>query len=85
MGDREVAQAVELVRALREQLRQMTDKLAWVESQDVTRSKGRACALRSQAAGLRRDIREAQGFIDRLQRRYLSGDEPPRVTGKRPA
>ena len=83
MGASEVAQARELIRALRDQLRQMTARLAWVESQDVTRSKGRACALRLQAAGLRRDIREAQGFIDRLQRRYLSGDEVPRVTGKR--
>jgi hypothetical protein len=36
-----------------------------------------------EAAELRRDIAEAQGHIDRLQRRYLSGDELRRVTGKR--
>jgi hypothetical protein len=47
-GDREVAQAAELIRALHHQLREMTDKLAWVERQDVTRSNGRACALRLQ-------------------------------------
>jgi hypothetical protein len=69
------AQAVELVRALRHQLREMTAQLAWVESRDVTSTNGRACATRLEAAALRRDIREAQVLIDRLQRRYLSGDE----------
>jgi hypothetical protein len=82
MGDREAAQAVELVRALRRQLREMTDRLAWVERQDVTRRNGRACPMRSEAAALRRDIREAQVHIDRLQRRYLGGDER---TQQRPA
>ncbi|MGB7871809.1 MAG: hypothetical protein WBM01_26710 [Mycobacterium sp.] len=64
------AQAVELVHALRHQLHKMTYQLGWVESQDVT------------AAALRRDIREAQVLIDRLQRRYLSGNER---TQQRPA
>lgn len=68
------AQAVELVRALRHQLREMTAQLACVERQ--------ACAMRLEAAALRRDIREAQVLIDRLQRRYLSGDER---TQQRPA
>jgi hypothetical protein len=77
-----VAQAVELVRALRHQLREMTAQLACVERQDVTRANGRACAMRLEAAALRRDIREAQVLIDRLQRRYLSGDER---TQQRPA
>jgi hypothetical protein len=70
------AQAVELVRALRHQLREMTAQLAWVESQDVTRMSGPSharCAWKQ--AALRRDIREAQVLIDRLQRRYLSGEE----------
>jgi hypothetical protein len=69
------AQAVEFVRALRHQLREMSAQLGCLERQDVIRTKGRACAMRSEAAALRRDIREAQVLIDRLQRRYLSGDE----------
>jgi hypothetical protein len=79
MRDCEVAQAAELVRALREQLREMTDQLAWVQRQDVTSHTGRACATRLDAAAPRRDIREAEVHIDRLRRRYLSGDEMPRV------
>ena len=76
------AQAVELVRALRHQLRKMTAQLACVERQDVTRTNGRAHEMRLEAAALRRDIREAQVLIDRLRRRYLSGDER---TQQRPA
>lgn len=68
----DAAQALELVRALRHQLQQMTTQLAWVEHQDVTSRNGRACAMRMEAAELRRDIKEAQFHIDRLQRRYLS-------------
>jgi hypothetical protein len=75
MGACEVAQARELIRALRDRLGEMTTQLAWVERQDVARSNGRAGALRLQAVRLRRDIREAQVHIDRLQLRYLSGDE----------
>jgi hypothetical protein len=77
------AQAVELVRALRHQLHEMTAQLAWVESQDVTRMNGSSharCAWKQ--AALRRDIREAQVLIDQLQRLYLSGDER---TQQRPA
>ena len=73
MGYCQVAQALELVGALRHQLQQMTTQLAWVERQDVTGTNGRACAMRMEAAALRRDIKEAQFHIDRLQRRYLSG------------
>jgi hypothetical protein len=62
---------VELVRALRHRLHEMTTRLAWVERQDVTGSNGRVCALRREAAELRRDIKEAQALIDRLQQRYL--------------
>jgi len=73
MGRHEVAQAVELVRALRHQLQEMTTHLAWVERQDVTSRNGRACAMRMEAAALRRDIEEAQFLIDRLLHGYLSG------------
>jgi hypothetical protein len=84
MGDCEVAQAVELVRALRQQLHEMTYRLTWLEShQDVTGTNGQASAIRCEAAALRLDISEAQFFIDRLQRRYLSGDEERPVTAKR--
>jgi hypothetical protein len=44
--DCDVAQAAELVRALRDQLREMTTKLAWVERQGVIGRNGRACAMR---------------------------------------
>jgi hypothetical protein len=73
---RDVAQAVELVRALRAQLLEMTGQLAWIERQDVTSSNGRAWAMRVEAAALRRDINEAQMLVDRIQRRYL-GDGGP--------
>jgi hypothetical protein len=76
------AQAVELVRALRHQLVDLTAQLACVEREDVTRTNGRAREMRLEAAALRRDIREAQVLIDRLLRRYLSGDER---TQQRPA
>jgi len=79
MGYHQVAQAVELVRALRDQLQEMTTHLAWVERQDVTSRNGRACAMRMEAAALRRDIKEAQVLIDRLQRRHLNGDGESRT------
>ncbi|MGO9154053.1 hypothetical protein [Mycobacterium sp.] len=72
---------MELVRALHHQLREMTKRLAWVEREHVTHSHGRACAMRLEAVRLRRDIAEAQVHIDRLQRRYLSGDERTQQSG----
>ena len=69
----DVAQALELVRALRQKLDEMTTQLAWLERQGVTGRNGRACAMRLEAAALRRDIKEAQFHIDRLLRGYLSG------------
>ena len=74
MGYREAAQAVELIRALRHQLDKMTSQLAWVKRQDVTARNGRACAMRLEAAALRRDIQKAQALIDQLQFRYLNGN-----------
>ena len=70
----DAAQALELIRALRDQLHEMTTQLAWVERLDVTGRNGRACAMRMEAAALRRDIKEARDHIDRLQRRYLNGN-----------
>ena len=72
MGDCDAAQAVELVRALCDQLREMTHHLAWVDGRDVPGANGHT--MRLEAAALRRDIAEAQRHIDRLQRRYLIGD-----------
>lgn len=71
----DVAQAVEMVRALRVQLVEMTSQLAWIERQDVTGRNARACAMRIEAAALRRDINEAQILIDRLQRRYHNANK----------
>lgn len=65
------AQAVELIRALQNQLREMTAQLSWAEPQDGTASNGRTGETRIETAALRRDIQEAQAHIDRLQRRYL--------------
>jgi hypothetical protein len=71
VGEPEAAQAVELIRALRYQFDKMTAQLAWIERQGVTARNARACAMRLEAAALRRDITEAKGLIDRLQHRYL--------------
>ena len=66
IDQRSAAQAVELVRALRDRLYEMTRRLAWLERQGVTGTNGRASAIRCEAAALRLDISEAQFFIDRL-------------------
>jgi hypothetical protein len=68
------AQAVQLVRALCDQLHEMTRQLARLERQGVLGTNGRASAIRCEAAALRRDIHEAQFLIDRLRRRYLNGN-----------
>jgi len=65
MGERDTAQAEELVRALRDQLREMTRRLARLEDHIDGQAAVRA-AVRLEAAGLRRDIYEAQRHIDRL-------------------
>jgi hypothetical protein len=57
MGRCEVAQAQELVRALRHQLHETTTQLAWVERQDVTGRNGRTCAMYTEACALRRDYK----------------------------
>lgn len=77
---REVAQAEQLVRALRDQLHKMIHELVRLERQDVTGTSSRASAIQCEAAALRLDINEAQILIDRLQHRYLNSDghAPPR-------
>jgi hypothetical protein len=77
MDEVDAAQAVELIRALRDQLHQMTHQLAWLDRQNSSGTNSRASAIRSEAAALRRDINEAKVFIDRLQRRYLNRDDMP--------
>jgi hypothetical protein len=80
MRDCDVAQAAEFVRALKQQLHEMTARLARLEPQAVTD------ALQLEATALRRDILEAQFLIDGLRRRYLNGDERTRQhpVGRRP-
>lgn len=70
VGGCQSAQAAEFIRALHLQLLEMNRQLAQVEGQGVTGRTKRACAMRNEAAALRRDITEAQTLIDRLQRRY---------------
>jgi len=65
------AQAVEFIRALRFQVREMTGKLAWIERQTANASNARANALRAEAVVLRRDIREAEALVGRLEQRYV--------------
>ena len=77
MHERDVAQAVELVRALRNQLHEMTHQLVRLERQDVTGTSSRASAIRCEATALRRDINEAQILIDQLQRCYLNEADTP--------
>ena len=74
MDAHDVAQAVELVRALRHQLHEMTRQLNWLEHQSVSSPSRRPAAIRLEVAALRQDISQAQFLIDRLERRYLSGN-----------
>jgi len=73
MDAHDAEQAWELVRALREQVHEMTRRLDWLERQSLTNfSARRAATLRFEIAVLQRDINGAQMFISRLQRRYLA-------------
>jgi hypothetical protein len=76
---RNAAQAMKLVRALREQLHAMSHRLVRLERQDVTGTNGRTSVIRCEAAALWRDIDEAQILIDRLQRRYPVTDTSRRA------
>jgi hypothetical protein len=74
MDAHDAEQGWELVRALRQQVHEMTLRLDWLERQSLTNSTRRAATLQLEIAALRRDINEAQMFISRLQRRYLAGN-----------
>ena len=70
------------MRALCDQLHDMTRQLARLERRGVASKNGQGMAARYEAAALRRDIHEAQRLIDRLERRYLNGNghaRPPRT------
>lgn len=62
MGERDAAQADELIRALCEVRHEMIRRLRWLQDSHLA------------AAELRRDINEAQAHVTRLQRRYLGAD-----------
>jgi hypothetical protein len=64
VGERDAAQAEALIRALCDLRAKMINQVNWLEKHGSPLD----------AAGLRRDINEAQAHITRLQRRYLGGD-----------
>lgn len=64
MGERDAAQAAQLIRALCDLRNKMISQVNWLEKHDA----------QLHARALRRDIDEAQTHITRLQRRYLGGD-----------
>lgn len=64
MGERDAAQAAQLIRALSELRDQMIDRMTWLEKHDRP----------SGAAALRRDVNEAQAHITHLHRHYLGRD-----------
>lgn len=80
----QTAQAAEFTRALRVQLAEMNGKIAWIERQISKASNARAGALRVEATTLRRNIKEAESLIARLEHDYLgreaAGPSPRRLT-----
>jgi hypothetical protein len=63
MGERDAAQAAQLIRALCDLRNEMISQVNWLEKHGSPLD----------ATALRRDINEAQGHITRLERRYLAG------------
>jgi hypothetical protein len=63
MGERDAAQADQLIRALCGVRDETIRQLSWLEQQ----------GSHLEAAALRRDINEAQVHITRLHRRYVGG------------
>jgi hypothetical protein len=61
VGERDAAQAAQLIRALCEVRDKMISQMTWLEKHD----------RQLDAAALRRDVDEAQAHIIGLQRRYL--------------
>jgi hypothetical protein len=64
VGERDAAQAAQLIRALCEVRDKMISQVNWLEEHDA----------QPDARALRRDINEAQTHITHLHRRYLGGD-----------
>jgi hypothetical protein len=64
VGERDAAQAAQLIRALCEVRDNKISQMTWLEKHD----------RQLDAAALRRDVNEAQAHIARLHRRHLSGD-----------
>jgi hypothetical protein len=64
MGERDAAQAAQLIRALCEVREKLINRMTWLEKHGA----------QLEAAALRRDVNETQAHITRLQRRYLGGD-----------
>ena len=64
VGERDAAQAAQLIRALCEVRDKLISQMTWLEKHD----------RRLDAAAVRRDVNEAQAHITRLHRRYLGGD-----------
>jgi hypothetical protein len=64
MGERDAAQADQLIRALCEVRDKTIRQLSWLGEQDS----------QLEGAALRRDVSEAQAHVTRLQRRYLGAD-----------
>lgn len=69
MTDPGTAQARELLRALMEQIHDMTERLARVDRNTYDHT-GRSQAMRREASALRRDIAYAEYLIDQMRRRY---------------
>jgi hypothetical protein len=73
MEDLQAAQAARLITALRAQLKEMAGQLACTERKAATaRTSSAASSMRAEATALRRDIDEALGLIERLQRCYFT-------------
>jgi hypothetical protein len=64
VGERDAAQAAQLIRALCEVRDKMISQMTWLEKHD----------RQLDAAALRRDVNEAQAHITHLRRRYLGED-----------
>jgi hypothetical protein len=61
VGERDAAQAPQLIQALREARDKLISRMTWLEKHGA----------QLEAAALRRDVNEAQAHITRLQRRVL--------------
>ena len=80
----QVTQAIEFVRLLRGQLAEMNTKIAWIERQTARASNARRGALRMEATTLRRNVKEAESLIARLERDYLSREAAGPPQRRRP-